>query len=470
MKSATPKVLHAICGRALVGHAVAAARAVDPEHLVVVVGHGRDQVVPHLSEIDASARPVVQEQQNGTGHAVRIALEAVGELTGTVLVTYGDVPLLRGETLAHLLEMHEARGFAATVLTATVPDPHGYGRIVRDADGEFAAIVEQKDADATQSAIAEINSGVYAFEGKLLRDALNRLTTDNAQGEEYLTDVLGMLRGDGRHVGAVVTSDYHEILGVNDRRQLADLCGLLNGRILDGWMRAGVTIVDPATTWIDVDVTLEPDAVIHPNTQLHGRTHIAHDAEIGPNSTLRDARVEHGASVVATYAIGADIGPEATVGPYTYLRPGTKLGRKAKAGAYVEMKNAEVGEGSKVPHLSYVGDAVIGERSNIGAATVFVNYDGQQKHRTTVGDHVKIGSDTMLVAPVTIGDGAYTAAGSVITDDVPPGAMGVARARQRNIEGWVEHRRPGTPAAEAAARATSDTGSEPENRDEETAQ
>jgi bifunctional UDP-N-acetylglucosamine pyrophosphorylase/glucosamine-1-phosphate N-acetyltransferase len=453
MKSATPKVLHPICGRSLVGHAVAAARAVDPEHLVVVVGHGRDQVIPHLAEIDPEAQPVVQEQQNGTGHAVRVALEAVGELTGSVLVTYGDVPLLSGDTLAGLLQTHESHGFSATVLTANVPDPTGYGRIVRDAEGEVAAIVEQKDAGEAQRAIAEINSGVYVFDGKLLRDALSRLTTDNAQGEEYLTDVLGILRTDGRHVGALVTRDYHEILGVNDRRQLADLRRLLNDRILDAWMRAGVTVVDPASTWVDVDVTLEPDTVIHPHTQLHGRTHIARDAEVGPNVTLRDTRVDEGARVIATYAVGAEIGPAATVGPYTYLRPGTKLGPRTKAGAYVEMKNAEVGPGSKVPHLSYVGDAVIGEQSNVGAATVFVNYDGQQKHQTIVGDHVRIGSDTMLVAPVTIGDGAYTAAGSVITDDVPPGAMGVGRARQRNVEGWVERRRAGSAAAAAAAAA-----------------
>jgi len=485
MKSATPKVLHPIAGRSLLGHALVAARAVNPEHVLVVVGHGRDQVTLCLAEIDPQAQPIVQQQQNGTGHAVRVALDAVGELAGAVLVTCGDVPLLRGETLAALLETHEGSGFAATVLTAEVPDPRGYGRIVRDAAGEVAAIVEQKDADEAQRAIAEINSGVYVFDGKILRDALGRLSTENAQGEEYLTDVLGILRGDGRHVGAVVTPDHHEILGVNDRAQLAESRRLLNDRILLGWMRAGVTVVDPATTWIDVDVTLEADALVHPNTQLHGRTHVARGAEVGPNTTLRDTRVDEGATVISTYAVGAEIGPAATVGPFTYLRPGTMLGPKAKAGAYVEIKNAEVGAGAKVPHLSYVGDAVIGEQSNIGAATVFVNYDGQEKHRTTVGDHARVGSDTMLIAPVTIGDGAYTAAGSVITDDVPPGAMGVGRARQRNIEGWVRRRRAGTPAAAAAARASqthtedlsADAGPEdgagvgqPKDSNEETAQ
>jgi len=453
MRSATPKVLHEICGRSLIAHALAAARAVHPERVLVVVGHGREHVIPHVGEIDAQVQPVVQEQQNGTGHAVRVALEAIGELTGTVLVTYGDTPLLSGGTLAGLLERHHGDGNAVTVLTAIVPDPTGYGRVVRDTDGSVAAIVEQKDATDEQRAIGEVNSGVYAFDAKLLRDALGRLSTDNAQGEEYLTDVLAILRHDGRPVGAVVTPDHHEILGVNDRSQLAELRRLLNDRVLAGWMRAGVTVVDPLSTWVDVGVTLEADAVLLPNTQLYGATHVAGGAEVGPNSTLRDTHVAAGASVICTYAIGADIGSGATVGPFTYLRQGARLSAKAKAGAYVEIKNAEIGTGSKVPHLSYVGDATIGEGANIGAATVFVNYDGQHKHRTTIGDHVRVGSDTMLVAPLTIGDGAYTAAGSVVTDDVPPGALAVARGRQRNIAGWVESKRPGSAAAQAAARA-----------------
>jgi bifunctional UDP-N-acetylglucosamine pyrophosphorylase/glucosamine-1-phosphate N-acetyltransferase len=320
------------------------------------------------------------------------------------------------------------------------------------------AIVEQRDATEAQRAIAEINSGVYAFDGKLLRDALSRLRTDNSQGEEYLTDVLAILRDDGHRVGAVATPDHHEILGVNDRVQLAELRRLLNDRVLEAWMRAGVTVVDPASTWIDVQATLAADSTIHPNTQLHGRTEIATGAVIGPNSTLRDTIVGAGASVVASHATGAEIGPGATVGPYSYLRPGTRLGAKAKAGAFVEIKNSGIGAGSKVPHLSYVGDAEIGEGSNIGAATIVVNYDGVAKHRTVVGDHARIGSDSMLIAPVTIGDGAYTAAGSVITEDVPPGALAVARGRQRNVEGWVERRRPGSRAALASEAARAEDG------------
>jgi bifunctional UDP-N-acetylglucosamine pyrophosphorylase/glucosamine-1-phosphate N-acetyltransferase len=353
------------------------------------------------------------------------------------------------------------------VLSAIVPDPAGYGRIIRDGAGAVTAIVEHKDATAAQRAVAEINSGVYAFDAKLLQEALGKLTTDNVQGEEYLTDVLGIFAADGRPVGALVAPDHRETLACNDRAQLADLSRNLRDRIVGQWMRDGVTIVDPQTTWVDVDVRLEPDVVIYPNTQLHGRTQVARGAEVGPGTTLRDTWVGAGARVRNAVCDGAEIGPEADVGPFTYLRPGARLARRAKAGAYVEVKAATVGEGSKVPHLSYVGDATIGEGVNIGAATVFVNYDGVEKHHTVVGDHARVGSDTMLVAPVTIGDGAYTAAGSVITEDVPSGAMGVGRARQRNIDGWVERRRPGTAAAEAAAAAAEANAVPPDSSEAE---
>jgi bifunctional UDP-N-acetylglucosamine pyrophosphorylase/glucosamine-1-phosphate N-acetyltransferase len=457
MKSALPKVLHRICGRTLLGHVLTAARGVDPRELIVVVGHGREQVSAHLAEFDPDVRTAVQHEQTGTGSAVRIALDALAGPgatgDGVVVVTSGDTPLLTTATLRALLEAHAAEGNAATVLTAEFDDPTGYGRILRDDRGAVTAIVEQKDATAAERAVREINSGIYAFDVGLLRAALGRLTRDNAQGEEYLTDVLGLLRGDGRRVGAVA-GPQTDVLGINDRVQLAEARRLLRDRIVSGWMLAGVTVVDPQTTWMGVDVELEPDTVIHQNTQLHGRTRIARGAEVGPDTTLRDTTVGAGASVVRTVATRAEIGDGATVGPFTYLRPGTKLGAHSKAGAYVEIKSSTVGERSKVPHLSYVGDADIGVGSNIGAATVFVNYDGVTKARTTVGDNVRVGSDSMLVAPITIGDGAYTAAGSVITVDVPPGAMAVARGRQRNIEGWVSRRRPGTPSAEAAQRAT----------------
>ncbi|WP_078516699.1 bifunctional UDP-N-acetylglucosamine diphosphorylase/glucosamine-1-phosphate N-acetyltransferase GlmU [Streptomyces sp. HGB0020] len=452
MKSATPKVLHEICGRSLVGHVLAAARELEPENLVVVVGHAREKVGAHLAEIDPAVRTAVQAEQNGTGHAVRIALEELGgSVDGTVVVVCGDTPLLTGETLRGLAATHASDGNAVTVLTAEVPDATGYGRIVRDENtGAVTKIVEHKDATEAQHAIREINSGVFAFDGQLLADALKKIRTDNSQGEEYLTDVLGILREAGHRVGASVAGDHHEIAGINNRVQLSDARRILNDRLLTAAMLAGVTVVDPATTWVDVTVTFEQDAIVHPGTQLHGSTHLGEGAEVGPNSRLKDTRVDAGARVDNTVADGAHVGPQATVGPFAYLRPGTRLGLKAKVGTYVETKNASIGEGTKVPHLSYVGDATIGEYTNIGAASVFVNYDGQEKHHTTVGSHCRTGSDNMFVAPVTIGDGAYTAAGSVITKDVPPGSLAVARGQQRNIEGWVARKRPGSAAAKAA--------------------
>lgn len=449
----TPKVLHDLCGRTMVGHVLAAARQVEPERLVTVVGYGRDQVAAHVTEVWPGAQTIVQEEQRGTGHAVRIVLEAVDAIDGTVLVLNGDAPLLRGDALRRLLDVHHDEGNAATVLTVDMADPTGYGRMIRAADGSVTAIVEEKDANEDERAVTEINVGMYAFEGPLLADALKQVTTDNAKGEEYLTDVVAILREAGHRVGAALDDGWAGPLGVNDRVQLAEARRCLNDRVLGAHMRAGVTVVDPASAWVDVQVTLEPDAVIEPNTQLRGATRVGSGARVGPNTTLTDTSVGEDAVVVNAVCVSAEIGPQASVGPFAYLRPGTRLARGAKAGTYVEMKNAVVGEGSKVPHLTYVGDAEIGVGANIGAACVFVNYDGVDKHKSVVGDHAKVGSDNMIVAPVTIGDGAYTAAGSVITSDVPPGTMAIARARQCNVEGWVERKRAGTPAAEAARRA-----------------
>ncbi|MEU7831570.1 bifunctional UDP-N-acetylglucosamine diphosphorylase/glucosamine-1-phosphate N-acetyltransferase GlmU [Nonomuraea sp. NPDC049129] len=453
MKSQTPKVLHEMCGRTLVDHMLTAARDLGPERLIVVIGHASERVGAHLAETSPDARAVVQREQRGTGHAVRTVLEELGTIAGTVLVTYGDVPLLRTETLAELLHRHTGDGNAVTVLTAEVPDPTGYGRIIRDSSGAVLEIVEEKDATPEQRAITEMNSGIYAFDGLLLADAIKRVSTDNSQGEEYLTDVLAILREDGHRVGAHAAADFTEVEGVNDRVQLAVARKVLNQRLLEGHMRAGVTIIDPASTWIDVGVEIEPDAVVHPGTQLHGHTVIEAGAEVGPGSTLTDTKVGAGAVVRNAVCDHAVVGPEASVGPYAYLRPGTVLGHKSKAGTFVEMKNTQVGDRSKVPHLSYAGDATIGEDVNIGAAVIFVNYDGVNKHRSTVRDGAFVGCDSMLVAPVTVGDGAYTAAGSVIDGDVPPGAIGVARARQRNIEKWVLRRRAGTKSAAAAEKA-----------------
>ena len=454
MRSALPKVLHRVAGRSLVEHVVESAAHLSPERVVVVVGHGREQVTAHIAEISPWVTTVVQEEQRGTGHAVRVTLDAIGAIDGgPVVVLTGDTPLLTGATLETLLAHHSATSAAATVLTAVLEDPTGYGRIVRSADGQVRQIVEHRDADEAVLAINEINSGMYAFDVVQLSTALAQVTSTNAQGEEYLTDVVAILQTSGARVEAIAASDPTEIMGVNDRVQLAEAGALMRDRINARWMRAGVTMVDPTSVWIDVDVDLASDVTLLPDTHLIGPTVIAEGAIVGPGTTLKACEVGEGAMVRHTWAELAVIGPDASVGPYTYLRPGTTLGAHTKAGAFVEMKNASLGEGSKVPHLSYVGDAQIGEGSNIGAATVFVNYDGVEKHTTVIGDQVRVGSDTMLVAPVTIGDGAYTAAGSVITEDVPPGAMAVARAQQRNIEGWVERRRGGTKSAEAAARA-----------------
>jgi bifunctional UDP-N-acetylglucosamine pyrophosphorylase/glucosamine-1-phosphate N-acetyltransferase len=458
MRSATPKVLHELLGRSLLGHVIGAAQALEPEHLAVVVGHGRDAVTEHLAQVAPQSTPVFQAEQRGTGHAVRLALENLPDADGTVVVIPGDAPLLTATTLEALLTRHAEVQAATTLLTAVVPEPTGYGRVIRDDNGRVNAVVEERDATDEQRAINEVGTSVYAFDSKALAVAVAGLSTDNAKGEEYLTDVIASQVAQGLAVAAHQVSDWHETVGVNDRVQLAAAAAYLRNRINRAHMRAGVTIVDPATTWIGVDVVIEPDATIAPNTQMYGASRIAAGASIGPDTTLVDTRVGAGARVRVATCDRAEIGPQAEVGPYTYLRPGTRLGPRAKAGAYVEIKASDVGADSKVPHLSYVGDAAIGERTNIGAATVFVNYDGEAKHQTKVGDDARIGSDTMLVAPVEVGDGAYTGAGSVITNDVPPGALGVSRARQRNVDGWVDRRRAGTPAAEAAARARQGSG------------
>ncbi|MBT0770557.1 bifunctional UDP-N-acetylglucosamine diphosphorylase/glucosamine-1-phosphate N-acetyltransferase GlmU [Kineosporia sp. J2-2] len=461
MRSRTPKVLHRIGGRSLVGHALAAAGGLRPSHLVVVVRHQREQVAGHVAEIAPQAVIADQDEVPGTGSAVAAGLRAVGEVDGVVVVTYADVPLLSGETLAALVEAHRAEQAAVTVLTAEVGDPTGYGRVLRDATGAVTGIVEQRDATPQQQAIREINSGIYAFDAKVLSDALGRIGADNDQNELYLTDVLGIAHADGLRVRAVATHDLWQVEGVNDRVQLATLGAELNRRVLVAHMRAGVTVVDPASTWLDVDVRLAPDVTLLPGTQLHAGTTVETGATIGPDTTLSGCVVGEGATVVRTHGSGARIEAGAGVGPFSYLRAGTVLGPDGKIGAFVETKNATIGAGAKVPHLTYAGDATIGEGANIGAATIFANYDGVNKHHTTVGAHARVGSDTVLVAPVTVGDGAYTAAGSTITQDVPAGALAVARGRQHNSEGWVSRRRAGTPSARAAEAALAEPVAEP---------
>lgn len=458
MRSATPKVLHPIAGRPLVEHAVRAAAGLRPDHLVVVVGHGREAVAEHLEHLGkALGQPVgvaVQETRHGTGHAVSCALAALpAGLTGTVLVSYGDVPLLDTATLSALLDEHRGSGNAVTVLTAVLADPSGYGRVLRDERGAVTGIVEHRDATPAQLEITEINSGVSAFDAEVLAEGLTRLSTDNAQGERYLTDVLTNACAEGLRVGALVADDPWVAEGANDRVQLSALGAELNRRIVRGWQLAGVTVTDPATTWVDAGVTLARDVVLEPGVQLKGATAVGEGATIGPDCTLTDVEIGAGARVIRTHGSDSVIGDGASVGPFAYLRPGTRLGGKGKIGTFVETKNARIGAGSKVPHLTYVGDATIGEHSNIGASSVFVNYDGVAKHHTTIGSHVRTGSDNMFVAPISIGDGAYTGAGTVIRRDVPPGALAISTGQQRNIPDWVAGRRPGTPAAEAALAA-----------------
>ncbi len=458
MRSDTPKVLHNLAGRSMLSHALHAVAKAAPSHLVVVLGKDRERIAPTVTELaEMLGRRIdiaVQDQQLGTGHAVLCGLAALpDDFHGTVVVTSGDIPLLDADTLAALTEGHRTEPAAVTVLTTTLEDATGYGRILRTQDGEVIAIVEEADATPQQRAIREVNAGVYAFDIDALRSALDQLSSDNAQHELYLTDVISIVRGEHKIVHAQHVDDSTLVAGVNDRVQLSTLGAELNRRLVADVQRSGVTVVDPATTWVDVDVTVGRDTVIQPGTQLLGTTTIGAQCVIGPDTTLADVHVGDGASVVRTHGGQSQIGPGASVGPFAYLRPGTSLGADGKVGAFVEVKNSVIGTGTKVPHLTYVGDADIGEHSNIGASSVFVNYDGETKRRTTIGSHVRTGSDTMFVAPVQVGDGAYTGAGTVLRQDVPPGALAVSENAQHNIEGWVERKRPGSAAAEAARKA-----------------
>ncbi len=457
MKSTTPKLLHKLAGVTVVSHVLATARELDAAHVVSVVRHERDRLV-EVIEVDLPTSIIVdQDEVPGTGRAVELAVAALpAAFSGDVLVLNGDVPLLDAETLRDTLITHRTSGAAATILTAVLDEPHGYGRVIRDAQGAVSRIVEHKDASADELAVAEINAGIYVFALESLRAQLSKLTLDNSQGEKYLTDVIGLLNQDGHPVGASIISPAWKVEGINDRAQLAQAAARLNAMIIRGWQLSGVTVIDPGTTWIDLNVKLGLDVEIKPGTQLLGATTIDEGAIIGPDTTLLDTEVGARAIIKRTDATLAVIGEGAEVGPFSYLRPGTYLGADGKIGTFVETKNAKIGAGSKVPHLSYIGDAEVGEQSNIGAGTIVANYDGVNKHRTTVGSHVRTGSHNVFVAPVTIGDGAYSGAGTVIRKDVPAGALAVNVAPQRNMDGWVVANRPGTKAAEAA-EATSST-------------
>lgn len=457
MKSSRPKVLHSIAGRALIGHVLATAAELTPGHVIAVVRHERDRVVETIADLLPTAIIVDQDEVPGTGRAVEVALAALpDDFEGDIVVVSGDVPLLDAATLRSLIESHRAAAAAATLLSAIMDDATGYGRVIRGTAGDLDRIVEQKDAADHELAVTEVNSGTYVFRARPLREQLALVGTQNAAGEKYLTDVIGLLRAAGSVVAAVPVREGWLVAGVNDRVQLAEASRRMNELIVRRWQLEGVTVDDPATTWIDADVTLAEDVQLKPGTQLKGATLVQAGATIGPDTTLVDCEVGAGAVITRTDATLAVIGENATVGPFAYLRPGTYLGESGKIGTFVETKNSTIGAGSKLPHLSYLGDTTVGEGSNIGAGTITANYDGVTKSATTVGSHVRTGSHNVFVAPVTIGDGAYTGAGTVVRKDVPPGALAINVAPQRNIEGWVAENRAGTAAADAAA-ATSDT-------------
>ena len=456
MRSTLPKVLHRLAGVPLVGHVLATARDLAPAHVIAVVRHERDAVVATIVELLPDTVIVDQDDIPGTGRAVEVAIASLpADFDGDVIVVSGDVPLLDVATLGILIDAHRASTAAATLLSAILDDATGYGRVVRTNDGEVDRIVEQKDATTAELLITEINSGTYAFRLAPLREQLQRVGLHNEQGEKYLTDVVGLLRASGAAVSALPVSDGWMLSGVNDRVQLAEASRRMNELIIRRWQLAGVTVHDPASTWIDAGVTLAEDVELLPGTQIKGATVIARGATIGPDTTLVDCEIGEGATVKRTDATLAVIGAGASVGPFAYLRPGSYLGVNGKIGTFVETKNSTIGAGSKVPHLSYIGDTTIGEDSNIGAGTITANYDGVNKSATVVGSHVRSGSHNVFVAPVTIGDGAYTGAGTVVRKDVPAGALAITVAPQRNMTGWVEANRAGTAAAQAAA--SSDT-------------
>lgn len=439
MKSKYPKVIHPLCGLPMAEYVIKAVGEVTEKAPWVVVGFGAEQVMRTLGE---QPQYIMQKEQLGTGHAVLMAQDRLQGMTGQLLVLYGDTPLITGKTLNRILAAHRDAGAAATVLTARMENPYGYGRIIRDDQGQISAIVEEKDATVEQKAIQEINTGMYCFEIPSLLKVLPCLKPQNAQGEYYLTDVIGLIRENGEKLATLVLEDTEEIFGPNDRIALAKAEAMMRHRILHRWMLEGVTIVDPEHTYIDSRAKILPDTRILPGTVIEGASVIGEDCIIGPDTHLIDANIEHGSVVLRSVIDQAEVGENVKIGPYAYLRPGTVIENGAKVGDFVEIKNSRVGAGSKVPHLSYIGDCTIGQETNIGAGTITCNYDGKLKHSTTIGNHAFIGSNTNLVAPVKVGDGAVIGAGSTITKDVPADSLAIERSHQIIKEGWKPaHRR-----------------------------
>lgn len=450
MRSKIPKVLHNLAGVPLISHVLATAQALAPGRTIAVLRHQKLEIEQYLSGLYKNLETVEQDDVPGTGRAAQAAMQALGDdYSGAVVILSGDVPLLDVHTLEQMIEMNLSGNQAATILTTELENPFGYGRVIRD-KANFKSIVEQRDASPSELAITEINAGVYVFDASELRSALAQLDNNNSQGELYLTDAVGIIAASGSSVGIHQVSDSWLVAGINDRVQLSEVAAELNNRVVSAWQLSGVTVVDPKTTFIDVTVSIGADTLIEPGVQLRGNTRIGQDCLVGPDSTLTDSEIANDVSIVRSQLERAKVAAGSKIGPFSFLRPGTHLGESGKIGAFVETKNAVIGAGSKVPHLSYVGDAEIGIESNIGAGTIFANYDGVNKHRTTVGDHVRTGSANVFVAPVSIESGAYTAAGTVVRKDVASGDLAMNHSPQRSIVGWVLAKRPGSASAAAA--------------------
>ena len=454
MKSATPKVLHEIAGIPILGHVLATAHSLAASRVHVVLRHEKELIENYVLAHFPHTEIVTQDDIPGTGRAAEQALETLGDFEGDVLILSGDVPLLDVESISQLVQNHRDLGSQGSLISVVLENPNGYGRMLRSKDSGLEGIVEQKDASPEQLEITEVNAGVYVFDSKALTSALTKVGMENAQREKYLTDVVGLMLTSGQKVHVEQILDPYLVAGVNDRAQLSEIATELNARIVRAWQLAGVTIQEPHSTWIDVTVQLGQDVTLLPSTRLHGLTRVGVGAVIGPDTTLRDVEVGQNVKISRTQGESARVLEGATVGPFAFLRPGTELGADGKIGAFVETKNAKIGKGAKVPHLSYVGDATIGEGANIGAGTIFANYDGVNKHRTEVGAQARTGSGNVFVAPVSIGAGAYTAAGSTIRRNVEPGALALNPGSQKNMAGWVLEQRPGSASAKAASEIT----------------
>ncbi|SET22802.1 UDP-N-acetylglucosamine pyrophosphorylase /glucosamine-1-phosphate N-acetyltransferase [Natronincola peptidivorans] len=436
MKSKLPKVLHRVCGEPMLHHVINVARQSDIQECIVVIGHGADQVKESL---DKDVKTVLQNQQLGTGHAVKVAYDILIE-EGIILVLYGDAPLITEEALRELMAYHENGSYSATVLTAELEDPHGYGRILRTPDNQFEAIVEEKDATKEEKQIKEINSGLYCFDAKALKEALPRITNNNKQQEYYLTDALTIIKEMKGQVGVYKTKDYEDIMAVNSREQLAQVEEIMRRRIAEKHMRDGVTIINPNHTYIERTVKIARDTILYPGVILKGKTVIGEDCSIGANSIIENSRIGNQVEIQNSTILDSTVEESTKIGPYAYIRPNSHIGKHVKIGDFVEVKNATIGDHSKASHLAYIGDAEIGKEVNIGCGVVFVNYDGKNKHKTIVKDYAFIGSNANLIAPVVVEESGYVASGSTITKTVPKGALAVARGRQETKEGWVQRK------------------------------